>query len=213
MYNQSGTRATVYLSDHHASLIKEYAKKHKLSTSKAILELALSGFENRGGETSKVKKLEDKIGSLEEELQKYQERTLGLEKKLEQLTQQLAASRLGDIRETFIWEDDDPPQKQIPIHLWFDASHPDFKKHEKYGATQRTLLYKMFGIDGEYLFKQWCLKLDINQTHKREERIKYLEKISGAKYQTVQLPGQTKSSRYVINHLFPRDFFEETEQE
>lgn len=212
MYNASGKRTTVYFNDEDAKLIEDYAKQNKLSFSKAVVQLSLSGFENKGGKSSQIETLKQQISQTNQDLtdkyQQQQEEIFTLKKKLENLTEMMAASRIGDIRDKFIWEESNPPMQQIPIHLWYDASNPNYKENEKYGLTQRELLSKMFGVDGERLFQRWCNHLDLKKEDKDPEKIRqYVEQISGAKRQQVQLPNQTKKTqRYVINHLFPQDY-------
>lgn len=211
MAQKPGDRVTVYLNHKARALIEDYAKQNELSVSEAIRNLAFAGFESQGENSSKFEELENKINELEQKISKrntyYDQNIVKLKKRLENITDMMAASRIGDIRGEFIWEEDNPPQKAIPIHLWFDPSNPNGKQYEKYGLTYKQLIRKMFGVDGERLFNGWCFMLDIHQTHQRNERIQYLAKISGAEYQQVQMPNQSKkTNRFVINHLFPQHY-------
>lgn len=202
-----GNKISVYYRNEDLDLIQKYAKKHKLTLSKAVIQLSLAGFENQGEKTSTTEKLQQQIDELREENQKHQAEIDRLTKKLERITEMMATSRLDDIRDNFIWEEDNPPRQQIPIHLWYDASNPNYKEYEKYGLTQRQLLYKMFGLDGERLFQRWCAHLDINKERDKEKRIDYLKNISGAERELVKLPGQSKkTNRYTINYLFDEDY-------
>ena len=207
MPNSSGKRVTVYYNDENAALIQKYAKQNKLTLSKAVAKLSLAGFESQGYKSSTTDKLQQQIDETKEQNEQQQAEIDRLTKKLERITEMMAASRLDEIRDNFIWEEDNPPRQQIPIHLWYDASNPNYKEYEKYGLTQRQLLYKMFGLDGERLFQRWCAHLDINEERDKEERIDYLKDISGAERELVKLPGQSKkTNRYTINHLFDEDY-------
>ncbi|QDZ41713.1 hypothetical protein FRE64_17280 (plasmid) [Euhalothece natronophila Z-M001] len=210
MYKASGKRTTVYFNDEDAKLIEDYAKKNNLSFSKAVVQLSLAGFENKGGKSSEIETLKQQINQINQDFtdkhQKQKKEILTLKKKLQNLTEMMAASRLGDLRDKFIWEESNPPLQQIPIHLWYDASNPNYKEKERYGLTQQELLFKMFGVDGDRLFHKWCLHLNLKKNEAPEKIRQYLEKISGAKLQQVKSPHQTnKTYRYVINHLFTQD--------
>lgn len=211
MAQRPGDRVTVYLNHKARALIKDYAEQNELSVSEAIRNLAFAGLESQGENSSKVEDLENKINELEQKISKrntyYDENIYKLKKKLENITDMMTASRIGDIRGEFIWEEDNPPQKAIPIHLWFDPSNPNNKQYEKYGLTSIQLIHKMFGVEGERLFNNWCSVLDIYKNEQRDKRIKYLIKISGATHQQVKLPNQSrKTNRFVINHLFPKNY-------
>ena len=203
-------RTTLYFSQEDVEAIENWAKTKKLSFSKAAIDLMHKGINKDKYEENKVNEHEQKLRDTETSIKENKNRILALEMKLERMTELLAATRLGEIHKDFAWDEEQPPEKQIPIYLWYDCSNPNKKKSEKYGLTKHDLIYKVFGSQGDYLFKQWY---QIKELKNDRQQAKYLCEISGAKYRTVKLPGnQRESWRYVINHLFDTQHIFEKKQ-
>ena len=193
-------RITLYFSQEDVKAINNWAKSKKLSFSKAAIDLMYQGINKDKYEENKISEHEQQLRKIETSIKKDKNQILALEKQMEQITELLATQKLGEIYQEFVWYEDQPPEKQIPIYLWYDCSDPNQKNSEKYGLTRHDLIYKIFGIQGNYLFKKWCENKKLKDEVNQEE---YLCKISGAEHCTVKLPGNKRESwRYVINHLF-----------
>ncbi|MFP4132558.1 MAG: hypothetical protein ACOC04_01525 [Halothece sp.] len=193
-------RITLIFSQEDVKVIKNRAKNKKLSFSQAAIEMIYKGIERDKHKETKIKKNEQRLQNIETLIKERESQILELEKQMEQINEFLATKKLGEIQKELVWYEDQPPEEQISIDLWYDCSDPNKKYSEYYGLTRHELIYKIFGSQGNYLFKKWC------ENKKLEDEVKqknYLCKISGAKYCTVKLPGNKREShRYVINHLF-----------
>lgn len=193
-------RITLSFSQYDVKIIKNWAKNKKLSFSQAAIEMIYKAIERDEYKENKTKENEQRLQSIDTLIKERESQILDLEKQMEQINEFLATQKLGEIHKEIVWDEDQPPEEQIPISLWYDCSDPNQKNSEKYGLTRHDLIYKIFGSQGNYLFKQWCnnkkIEHEIHQQH-------YLCKISGAEYCAVKLPGNKREShRYVINHLF-----------
>ena len=201
-------RTTLYFSQEDVEAIETWAKKQKLSFSKAAIALIHKGIGRENYKTTKIDEHEQKLQDYDILLQKYETRILALEQKMQRLTELLASTRLGEIRDYIVWET--PPQKQISIRFWYDCSDPNQSETERYGLTKYELIQKLFGDVGRNLFQKWCKELNLNEEQEKD----YLCQISGAKYQQVKIPkNERASNRYVINHLFQTNHLSPTEKE
>ncbi|MFP4132557.1 MAG: hypothetical protein ACOC04_01520 [Halothece sp.] len=191
-------RTTLYFSQKDVEVIENWAKTRNLSFSKAAIDLIRKGSNKDNYEENKVNEHEQRLQDAEYWIQEYKTLIITLQKKMQRLTQLLAATRLGEISRDFVWDPDQPPRRQIPIYLWYEPSDPKKKNnHEKSGITKQYLLQKLFGLEGESLFNNWCKKLELSE---EKQQINYLCQISGAKIKASNKEGA--NNRYVINHLF-----------
>jgi len=198
--SKEAKRTTIYLSQEDVKVIENRAKTKKLSFSKAAIDLIYEGIGRKKHETTKIEEHEKRLHDYENLLEKYESRILKLEQKMQRLTELIAATRIGEIRDYFVW--DRPPKQQIPIYLWSDCTDPNQTESEKYGLMKYDLIQKLFGDVGRSLFQNWCKKLNFNEEQQKD----YLCQISGAEYRQVKIPGNERASnRYLINHLFQTD--------
>ena len=204
-------RTTLYFSQEDVEVIENWAKTRNLSFSKAAIDLIHKGTDKDNYEENKVSKHEKRLQNAEDLIQKYTNRIITLQKKMQRLTQLLATARLGEIHRDFVWDKDRPPRQKIPIYLWYDPSDPHRKNNEeKCGLTKKYLLQKMFGGEGESLFYNWCKKLELSEEKQKD----YLCKISGAKYQKIKPSNKEGAINcYIINHLFQTDYLFQPKEE
>lgn len=205
-------RTTLYFSQEDVEAIENWAKNKDLSFSKAAIDLIRKGSNEDNYDENKVNEHEQRLQDAEDLIQQYKTRIITLEKKMQRLTKLLAATRLGEFHRDFVWDPDQPPRRQIPIYLWYDPNDPKKKNNqEKYGMTKNYLVQKMFGLEGESLFHNWCKNLKLSTEEKQKD---YLCKISGAKYEQIKASNKEGViNRYVINHLFQTDYLFQPKKE